>query len=46
MALDYANIIAYVGNDRFFWATDYPHFDHPGNYMEELGRTAVRDRAQ
>jgi predicted TIM-barrel fold metal-dependent hydrolase len=29
-------IIDYVGDDRFFWATDYPHFDHPGNYMEEL----------
>ena len=31
-----AHIINYVGEDRFFWATDYPHFDHPGNYMEEL----------
>jgi len=31
-----AHIIDYVGDDRFFWATDYPHFDHPGNYMEEL----------
>ena len=31
-----AHIIDHVGNDRFFWATDYPHFDHPGNYMEEL----------
>ena len=31
-----AHIIDYVGNDRFFWATDYPHFDHPSNYMEEL----------
>ncbi len=31
-----ALIIDHVGNDRFFWATDYPHFDHPGNYMEEL----------
>ncbi|MEE2983269.1 MAG: amidohydrolase family protein [Pseudomonadota bacterium] len=31
-----AHIVEYVGNDRFFWATDYPHFDHPGNYMEEL----------
>jgi predicted TIM-barrel fold metal-dependent hydrolase len=25
-----------VGNDRFFWASDYPHPDHPGNYLEEL----------
>jgi predicted TIM-barrel fold metal-dependent hydrolase len=31
-----ALIVDHVGNDRFFWATDYPHFDHPGNYMEEL----------
>ncbi len=31
-----AHIIDYVGDDRFFWATDYPHFDHPRNYMEEL----------
>ena len=31
-----AYIIDYVGDDRFFWATDYPHFDHPSNYMEEL----------
>ena len=31
-----AHIVEYVGNDRFFWATDYPHFDHPGNYMDEL----------
>ena len=25
-----------VGDDKFFWATDYPHPDHPGNYLEEL----------
>ena len=31
-------IIDHVGSDRFFWATDFPHFDHPGNYIEELGR--------
>lgn len=31
-----AHIIDYVGDDRFFWATDYPHFDHPSNYIEEL----------
>ena len=24
------------GDDRFFWATDYPHFDHPGNYLDAL----------
>jgi predicted TIM-barrel fold metal-dependent hydrolase len=25
-----------VGEDRFFWASDYPHPDHPGDYMAEL----------
>lgn len=25
-----------VGVDKFFWASDFPHSDHPGNYMEEL----------
>ncbi len=31
-------IIDHVGSDRFFWATDFPHFDHPRNYMDELER--------
>jgi uncharacterized protein len=25
-----------VGEDRFFWASDYPHPDHPGDYLAEL----------
>jgi len=25
-----------VRADKFFWASDFPHSDHPGNYMEEL----------
>jgi predicted TIM-barrel fold metal-dependent hydrolase len=25
-----------VGEDRFFWASDYPHPDHPGDYLVEL----------
>jgi len=25
-----------VGEDRFFWASDYPHPDHPGDYLTEL----------
>ncbi len=25
-----------VGEDKFFWASDYPHPDHPGNYLEQL----------
>jgi predicted TIM-barrel fold metal-dependent hydrolase len=31
-------IIEHVGADRFFWATDFPHFDHPSNYLDELAR--------
>lgn len=31
-------IIEHVGADRFFWASDYPHADHTGDYMEDLGR--------
>ncbi|MGH7963884.1 MAG: amidohydrolase family protein, partial [Candidatus Binatia bacterium] len=31
-------IIEHVGAERFFWATDFPHFDHPRNYLQELGR--------
>jgi len=25
-----------VGNDKFFWASDFPHFDHPADYMNML----------
>jgi len=25
-----------IGDDRFFWASDYPHPDHPGDYLTEL----------
>jgi uncharacterized protein len=31
-----SNIVDYVGDDRFFWASDYPHPDHTGDYMEAL----------
>lgn len=31
-----SRIIEYVGADRFFWASDFPHPDHGDNYMEEL----------
>jgi predicted TIM-barrel fold metal-dependent hydrolase len=34
-------VIAYVGADRFLWATDYPHSDHNANYMEELHELAA-----
>jgi uncharacterized protein len=25
-----------VGEGKFFWASDFPHPHHPGNYLEEL----------
>jgi uncharacterized protein len=33
-----AYIIDYVGRDRFFWASDFPHPDHGGKYLEALER--------
>ncbi|HEV8713009.1 MAG TPA: amidohydrolase family protein [Candidatus Binatia bacterium] len=33
---DVGHTIDFVGADRFFWASDFPHLDHPANYMEEL----------
>ncbi len=30
------------GADKFFWASDFPHLDHPGNYIEELEEAAQR----
>jgi len=35
-----ALIIEHVGADRFFWASDFPHPDHTGNYIEELEECA------
>lgn len=31
-----SRVIEHVGSDRFFWASDYPHPDHSGSYMDEL----------
>src|SRR5215471_9727894 len=31
-----AALMHHVGEDKFFWASDYPHPDHPGAYLEEL----------
>ena len=28
--------IALIGADKFFWASDHSHPDHPANYLEEL----------
>jgi uncharacterized protein len=30
------------GEDRFFWASDFPHPDHTGNYIEELEECAEK----
>jgi predicted TIM-barrel fold metal-dependent hydrolase len=29
-------IIRHVGADRFLWASDFPHSDHGGDYLQEL----------
>jgi predicted TIM-barrel fold metal-dependent hydrolase len=33
-----ADIIPRVGQDRFFWASDFPHPDHPPDYIPEVER--------
>lgn len=33
-----AAIVPVVGEDRFFWASDFPHPDHPPDYIPELTR--------
>ena len=30
------------GDDRFFWASDFPHPDHTGDYIEELEEIAEK----
>jgi predicted TIM-barrel fold metal-dependent hydrolase len=31
-----------LGADRFFWASDFPHPDHTGEYIQELERLAAK----
>jgi predicted TIM-barrel fold metal-dependent hydrolase len=31
-----SHLVPYVGDDRFFWASDFPHPDHTGAYLHEL----------
>jgi len=31
-----ASLMPLVVEDRLFWASDYPHPDHPGHYLAEL----------
>ncbi len=33
-----AGVIPIVGADRFFWASDFPHPDHPPDYVPETER--------
>jgi predicted TIM-barrel fold metal-dependent hydrolase len=33
-----AYVVEYVGRDRFFWASDFPHPDHGGKYLDALER--------
>src|SRR5438105_5946952 len=35
-------VITYVGDERFLWATDYPHSDHDADYMAELRALGAR----
>jgi predicted TIM-barrel fold metal-dependent hydrolase len=34
-------VIDHIGADRFVWASDYPHSDHGGDYMDELRSVAA-----
>jgi predicted TIM-barrel fold metal-dependent hydrolase len=34
--------IELCGEDKFFWASDFPHPDHIGNYIEELEELAEK----
>ena len=33
-------VIPVVGEDKFFWASDFPHPDHPPTYIREVERLA------
>jgi len=33
-----AAMVPLIGEDRFFWASDFPHPDHPPDYIPELAR--------
>jgi len=41
-------MVELCGEDKFFWASDFPHPDHTGGYIEELEEMAARlsDRAR
>ena len=31
-------LIEYIGADKFFWASDFPHDDHSCDYIKDLTR--------
>ena len=35
-------IIPLIGEDRFFWASDFPHADHPPDYLRNLEELAPK----
>jgi predicted TIM-barrel fold metal-dependent hydrolase len=35
-----AATVGYVGGDRFLWASDYPHSDHTGGYIDDVHELA------
>jgi predicted TIM-barrel fold metal-dependent hydrolase len=37
-----AALVPVVGADRFFWASDFPHPDHPPEYVPEVERLALQ----
>ena len=39
--LDLPFVMDRLGSDRFFWASDYPHPDHPITYMDDLEQTVT-----
>ena len=41
-----AHVIDYVGRDRFFWASDFPHPDHGGKYLDALERMVAPMRPE
>ena len=42
------HLIEFLGPDKFFWATDYPHDDHTLGYIKELDNLVapLSDRAR
>ncbi|MDB5108545.1 MAG: hypothetical protein JWM69_1486 [Candidatus Binatus sp.] len=35
-------MVTLCGADKFFWASDFPHPDHVGNYIEEVDEMAAK----